>query len=62
MGAGAGPMFQGVGPDCTATEGLLGELKIPVTVDAYGNGTHHELYFDREFQRSLPLILKALGL
>ena len=40
----------------------LGELKIPVTVDAYGNGTHHELYWDREFQRSLPLILKALGL
>ena len=39
----------------------LAELKIPVTVDAYGNGTHSVPYADRELQRSLPLILKALG-
>jgi len=32
-----------------------------VTVDAYGNGTHSVPYADRELQRSLPLILKALG-
>jgi S-formylglutathione hydrolase FrmB len=39
----------------------LAELNVPVTVDSYGNGTHHQLYFERKFQRSLPLILKALG-
>jgi S-formylglutathione hydrolase FrmB len=39
----------------------LAALKIPVTVDAYGNGTHSYAYFGRELQRSLPLILKALG-
>lgn len=39
----------------------LGELKIPVTVYAYGNGTHNLAYFQRAFDRSLPLILKALG-
>jgi diacylglycerol O-acyltransferase/trehalose O-mycolyltransferase len=38
----------------------LHELKIPVTVDAHGNGTHFEPYFGRGFHRSLPLILKAL--
>jgi S-formylglutathione hydrolase FrmB len=39
----------------------LGELKIPVTVYAYGNGTHSFPYMQRDFERSLPLILKALG-
>jgi S-formylglutathione hydrolase FrmB len=36
-------------------------LKIPVTVDAYGARTHDPKYFRREFERSFPLILKALG-
>ncbi|MFI5042332.1 MAG: alpha/beta hydrolase [Acidimicrobiales bacterium] len=39
----------------------VGELKMPVTVYAYGNGTHNLPYFQRAFDRSLPLILKALG-
>lgn len=39
----------------------LHELKIPVTVYAYGNGTHFGPYIERDFERSLPLILKALG-
>ena len=39
----------------------LKELKIPVTVYAYGNGTHSKPYIWRDLQRSLPLILKALG-
>jgi S-formylglutathione hydrolase FrmB len=40
----------------------LAELKIPVTVYAYGNGTHNGPYMQRDFDRSFPLILKALGL
>ncbi len=39
----------------------LAELDIPVTVDAYGNGTHDWPYFERDLHRSLPLLLKALG-
>jgi diacylglycerol O-acyltransferase/trehalose O-mycolyltransferase len=39
----------------------LKELKIPVTAYAYGNGTHSNPYIWRDLQRSLPLILKALG-
>jgi diacylglycerol O-acyltransferase/trehalose O-mycolyltransferase len=38
----------------------LAELKIPVTVDAYGNGTHDWPYWQRDLHRSLPLMLKAL--
>jgi diacylglycerol O-acyltransferase / trehalose O-mycolyltransferase len=40
----------------------LTALKIPVTVYAYGNGTHSPPYWQRDFERSFPLILKALGL
>jgi S-formylglutathione hydrolase FrmB len=39
----------------------LAELKIPVTVYDYGNGTHSFPYMQRDFERSLPLILQALG-
>jgi S-formylglutathione hydrolase FrmB len=39
----------------------LAELKIPVTVDAYGNGTHSQPYFERDLHNAFPLILKALG-
>ena len=39
----------------------LHELKIPVTVFAYGNGTHGAAYFSRDLKQSRPLILKALG-
>jgi S-formylglutathione hydrolase FrmB len=39
----------------------LGALHIPVTVDAYGNGTHNWPYFQRGLHRSLPFLLKALG-
>ncbi|MGO9205911.1 MAG: alpha/beta hydrolase [Candidatus Limnocylindrales bacterium] len=39
----------------------LAALKIPVTVYAYGAGTHSWPYWQRDFQRSLPFLLKALG-
>ena len=39
----------------------LGELGIPVTVDAYGPGTHSWPYWERELHRSLPMLLEALG-
>jgi diacylglycerol O-acyltransferase / trehalose O-mycolyltransferase len=39
----------------------MAELDIPVTVDAYGPGTHSWPYFERALHRSLPLLLKALG-
>lgn len=33
-----------------------------MTVYAYGNGTHNGPYMQRDFDRSFPLILEALGL
>jgi diacylglycerol O-acyltransferase / trehalose O-mycolyltransferase len=39
----------------------LAALKIPVTVYAYGAGTHNAPCWQRDFERSFPLILKALG-
>ena len=39
----------------------LAKAKIPVTVDAYGPGSHDWPYWERGLHRSLPLLLKALG-
>jgi diacylglycerol O-acyltransferase/trehalose O-mycolyltransferase len=40
----------------------LAELKIPVTLDAYGPGSHDWPYWERALHRSMPMLLKALGL
>jgi S-formylglutathione hydrolase FrmB len=40
----------------------LTELNLPVTVYAYGDGTHTGPYFVRNLHNSLPFILAALGL
>lgn len=48
--------------DSAAFVAHLEDLKIPVTVYAYGNGTHGAAYFSRDLEHSLPLILKAVGL
>ena len=50
-----------IGAEGAAFVKRLGELKIPVTVYAYGNGTHNWPYFQRDLHQSFPLILKALG-
>jgi S-formylglutathione hydrolase FrmB len=39
----------------------LEDLKIPVTVYAYGDGTHGPAYFSRDLEKALPLILKAVA-
>jgi diacylglycerol O-acyltransferase/trehalose O-mycolyltransferase len=39
----------------------LRELRIPVTTDFYGPGTHTWPYWERELHRSLPMLLSALG-
>ena len=49
------------GPKAWRSGRLGKDLKIPVTVYAYGNGTHNLPYFQRAFDRSFPLILKTLG-
>jgi len=38
----------------------LGELGIPVTVDAYGPGTHTMPYIERGLHEAMPLLLEAL--
>ncbi len=38
----------------------LAALGVPVTVDAYGAGTHTWPYWQRDLHRSLPLLLEAL--
>ena len=39
----------------------LKPLGIPVTVDAYGPGSHDFPYWERALHRSLPMLLEALG-
>jgi S-formylglutathione hydrolase FrmB len=39
----------------------LAELGIPVTVDAYGPGTHTWPYFERALHEAMPMLLEALG-
>ena len=39
----------------------LQKAGIPVTVDAYGDGTHSWEYWDRELRESLPILLEAVG-
>ena len=39
----------------------LRQLRIPVTTDFYGPGTHSWPYWERELHRSLPILLGALG-
>jgi hypothetical protein len=50
---------------CGGGSGLfVAELQkagIPVTVDAYGDGTHSWAYWDRELRLSLPMLLEAIG-
>ena len=51
---------QSVYPQNTAFVKRLRQLRIPVTFDAYGPGTHDWPYWQRELHRSLPLLLAAL--
>ncbi|WP_199442489.1 alpha/beta hydrolase [Umezawaea beigongshangensis] len=39
----------------------LGELRVPVTADLYGPGTHTWPYWDRALKRSFPLLMSAIG-
>ena len=39
----------------------LGELDIPVTVSAYGPGTHTWPYWERGLHEAMPMLLEALG-
>jgi diacylglycerol O-acyltransferase/trehalose O-mycolyltransferase len=56
-----GSIEREVATESAAFVDQLGALHIPVTVDAYGNGTHWWTYFQRDLHHALPLILKALG-
>jgi diacylglycerol O-acyltransferase/trehalose O-mycolyltransferase len=56
-----GEVEREVATESAALVKRLHELKIPVTVYAYGNGTHNGPYINRDLDRSFPLILKALG-
>jgi diacylglycerol O-acyltransferase/trehalose O-mycolyltransferase len=56
-----GSIERDVATESAAFVHQLGALQIPVTVDAYGNGTHNWPYCERDLHRSLPLMLKALG-
>jgi diacylglycerol O-acyltransferase / trehalose O-mycolyltransferase len=50
-----------IAPQNEAFVERLGELGIPVTVDAYGPGTHDWPYWERALHASLPMLLEALG-
>ncbi len=49
-----------VAPQNEAFVSRLEELGIPVTVDAYGPGTHEWSYWERALHQSLPMLLQAL--
>ena len=51
-----------IGIETTAFVQRLAELKIPVTAELYGAGTHAFAYTERDLQQAFPLLLKALGL
>jgi diacylglycerol O-acyltransferase / trehalose O-mycolyltransferase len=50
-----------IAPQDAAFVRRLGELGIPVTVDAYGPGTHSWPYWQRALHASLPMLLEAVG-
>jgi diacylglycerol O-acyltransferase / trehalose O-mycolyltransferase len=60
-GTSADSLEQWVAPQNETFVHKLGTLKIPVTVDAYGAGTHTWPYWQRDLHRALPMLLKALG-
>ena len=57
-----GPGERVYGIESAAFVQRLAELNIPVTVYAYGPGTHTTPYIVRDLHESFPLVLKALGL
>ncbi len=59
--SGASATFDDNAADNNAFVHALAALHIPVTVYAYGNGTHSWPYWQRDLHRWLPLALKALG-
>jgi diacylglycerol O-acyltransferase / trehalose O-mycolyltransferase / mycolyltransferase Ag85 len=59
-GAPADPQEAEVAIESQAFLHRLAALHIPVTVDAYGKGTHSWPYFQRDLERSLPFLVKAL--
>jgi diacylglycerol O-acyltransferase / trehalose O-mycolyltransferase / mycolyltransferase Ag85 len=60
-GAAPDPQEAEVATESAAFVRALRARRIPVTVDAYGNGTHDWPYWQRDLHRWLPLALKALG-
>ena len=60
-GSSADLLEQWVAPQNDTFVHQLAALKIPVTVDAYGAGTHTWPYWQSDLHRSLPFLLKALG-
>jgi diacylglycerol O-acyltransferase / trehalose O-mycolyltransferase len=50
-----------IAPQDRSFVAVLGSFGIPVTVDAYGPGSHDWPYWERALHRALPLLLKALG-
>ncbi|HEX2755078.1 MAG TPA: hypothetical protein VHM48_06425 [Candidatus Limnocylindrales bacterium] len=57
-----GPGEREYGIESAAFVKRLHELKIPVTVYAYGPGTQTTPYMVRDLHVSFPLVLKVLGL
>ncbi len=60
-GTSADPLEAWIAPMNDTFVHQLAALNIPVTVDAYGSGTHTWPYWQRDLHRWLPLALKALG-
>ncbi len=60
-GAKADPQESEVAIENAAFVTALGASHVPVTVAAYGSGTHSWPYWQRDLRRWLPIALKALG-
>lgn len=57
----AGTAEQIVGATSTSFVQRLHQLAIPVTTDLYGDGWHQWAYWNVEYHKAWPLIMKAIG-
>ena len=60
-GARSDPLERAVGTESRAFVARLRRLGIPVRADFYGPGIHDWPYWERELERALPLLRRALG-
>jgi S-formylglutathione hydrolase FrmB len=60
-GAAADPLEQVLGAQAVEMTDRLHRFGVQVTTDLYGPGTHTWPYWEREFHRSFPMLMRSIG-